>query len=49
MSTRLARRLPLTDRISYSVGVWDDDVVLSLSLARMESARVADDARACCW
>src|ERR1700704_2024245 len=31
-------RLPLTDRISYSVGVWKDDVVLSLSLARMESA-----------
>lgn len=31
-------RLPLTDRISYSVGVWEDDVVLSLSLARVESA-----------
>lgn len=29
-------RLPLTDRISYSVGVWQDDVVLSLSLARVE-------------
>jgi hypothetical protein len=30
-------RLPLTDRISFAVGVWRDDVVLSLSLARMES------------
>lgn len=31
-------RLPLTDRISYSIGVWEDEVVLSLSLARAESA-----------
>jgi hypothetical protein len=31
-------RLPLTDRLSYSVGVWRDDVVLSLSLGRVESA-----------
>jgi hypothetical protein len=31
-------RLPLTDRVSYSVGVWGDDVVLSLSLARVERA-----------
>lgn len=30
-------RLPLTDRISYSVGVWQDDIVLSLSIARIES------------
>jgi hypothetical protein len=35
--------LPLTDRISYSVGVWNDDMVLSLSLAHVEStaSRVA--------
>ena len=31
-------RLPLTDRIDYSIGVWEDDVVLSLSLARVVSA-----------
>ena len=31
-------RLPLTDRLSYAVGVWQDDVVLSLSLGRVESA-----------
>jgi hypothetical protein len=31
-------RLPLTDRISYSVGEWAGDVVLSLSLARIQSA-----------
>jgi len=31
-------RLPLTDRIAYSVGVWEDEVVLSLSLARTERA-----------
>lgn len=31
-------RLPLTGRITYSVGVWNDDVVLSLSIARVESA-----------
>lgn len=31
-------RLPLTDRISCSIGVWRDDVVLSLSLSRVESA-----------
>ena len=31
-------RLPLTDRLSYAVGVWRDDVVLSLSLGRVESA-----------
>jgi hypothetical protein len=35
---RVGTRLPLTDRISYSVGVWQDDVVLSLSLARADSA-----------
>jgi hypothetical protein len=29
-------RLPLTDRISYSVGVWQGDMVLSLSLALVE-------------
>ena len=34
----VARRLPLTDRISYSVGVWQDEIVLSLSLARVDSA-----------
>jgi hypothetical protein len=36
-------RLPLTDRIGYSIGVWQDDIVLSLSLARVESgaSRVA--------
>ena len=31
-------RLPLTDRISYAVGVWEDEVVLSLSLTRAETA-----------
>jgi hypothetical protein len=31
-------RLPWTDRISYAVGVWDGDVVLSLSLTRAASA-----------
>jgi hypothetical protein len=31
-------RLPLTDRISYSIGVWQDDVVLSVSLARLGGA-----------
>jgi len=31
-------RLPLTDRISYSVGAWDGDVVLSISVARGERA-----------
>jgi hypothetical protein len=30
-------RLPLTERISYSVGVWEDEVLLSMSLARIES------------
>jgi hypothetical protein len=29
-------RLPLTERIAYSVGVWDGEVVLSLSLARVD-------------
>jgi len=31
-------RLPLTDRISYSIGVWQDDVVLSVSLAPLDGA-----------
>jgi hypothetical protein len=31
-------RLPLTDRLSYSVGVWRDDVVLSLSLSAVDGA-----------
>jgi hypothetical protein len=31
-------RLPMTDRISYAVGVWDGEVVLSLSLTRAASA-----------
>jgi len=31
-------RLPLTERLSYAVGVWGDDVVLSLSLARPAAA-----------
>jgi hypothetical protein len=31
-------RLPLTDHLSYSIGVWRDDVVLSLSLSRVDSA-----------
>jgi hypothetical protein len=31
-------RLPLTERISYSIGVWEDDIVLSLNLARIEAA-----------
>jgi hypothetical protein len=31
-------RLPLTDRIGYCVGVWQDDVVLSLSLTLPEHA-----------
>lgn len=31
-------RLPLTERISYSIGVWQDDIVLSLSLVRIEAA-----------
>lgn len=34
----VAARLPLTDRITYSIGVWEDDVALSLSLARVDSA-----------
>ena len=29
-------RLPLTQRLSYSVGVWQDDVVLSVSLSQVE-------------
>jgi hypothetical protein len=31
-------RLPLTDRIGYSIGVWQDDVVLSVSLTRPDGA-----------
>ena len=31
-------RLPLTDRLSYSVGVWRDEVVLSLSLSLVDGA-----------
>jgi hypothetical protein len=31
-------RLPLTERICYAVGVWEDDIVLSVSLARVECA-----------
>ena len=31
-------RLPLTERLSYAVGVWEDDVVLSVSLTRGERA-----------
>ena len=36
-------RLPLTERLSYSIGVWRDEVVLSLSLSLVEraSARAA--------
>jgi hypothetical protein len=33
----IGARLPLTDRIHYSIGVWGDDVVLSLSLMHVES------------
>lgn len=29
-------RLPLTERISYSIGVWENDIVLSMSLVRIE-------------
>jgi hypothetical protein len=29
-------RLPLTERIHYAIGVWEGDVVLSLSVARVE-------------
>ncbi|HSS01987.1 MAG TPA: hypothetical protein VLM79_33240, partial [Kofleriaceae bacterium] len=29
-------RLPLTDRISYSIGAWQDDVVMSVSLAPLD-------------
>src|SRR5690242_4584714 len=28
--------LPLTDRISYSIGVWEGDAVLSLSLVHVD-------------
>jgi len=31
-------RLPLTDRMSYAVGVWEGEVVLSLSLTRAAGA-----------
>jgi hypothetical protein len=31
-------RLPLTDRLGYSVGVWRDEVVLSLSLSLVDGA-----------
>jgi hypothetical protein len=31
-------RLPLTDRIHYAVGEWEGDVVLSLSVARVDAA-----------
>jgi hypothetical protein len=31
-------RLPLTDRLSYAVGIWGDDVVLSLALTRATGA-----------
>jgi hypothetical protein len=31
-------RLPLTDRISYAIGVWQGEVTLSLSLARADRA-----------
>jgi hypothetical protein len=31
-------RLPLTDRIHYAIGVWEGDVVLSLSVARVDAA-----------
>jgi hypothetical protein len=30
-------RLPLSERISYSIGVWENDIVLSMSLARIEA------------
>jgi hypothetical protein len=29
-------RLPLNDRVGYAIGVWDNDVVLSVALARHE-------------
>jgi hypothetical protein len=31
-------RLPLTERLTYSIGVWENDIVLSLSLARVDGA-----------
>jgi len=31
-------RLPLTERLGYSVGVWRDEVVLSLSLSLVDGA-----------
>src|SRR5262245_52490484 len=31
-------RLPLTERLGYSVGVWRDEVVLSLSLSLVDAA-----------
>ena len=34
-------RLPLTDRIGYSIGVWQDDVVLSVNLARLDGSSSA--------
>jgi hypothetical protein len=33
-------RLPLTERLSSSVGVWEDEVVLSLCLARPTGAAI---------
>ena len=29
-------RLPLTEHVSYAIGRWDDDVVLSIRIARPE-------------
>ena len=34
-------RLPLTDRLGYAIGVCDDDVVLSVSLTRLDDASPA--------
>jgi hypothetical protein len=31
-------RLPLADRVTYALGVWDGEVVLSLSLARSDAS-----------
>ncbi len=31
-------RLPLNDRVGYAIGVWDNDVVLSVALTRHEPA-----------
>jgi hypothetical protein len=34
----VGNRLPLTERIGYSLGVWDNEVVMSLSMSRSDPA-----------